>query len=364
MKKDFCRKGFTLVELLVVIAIIGILIGLLLPAVQAAREAARRMQCTNNLKQIGIGLHNYHDTNFSFPAARNGDKNAESWGTISFHISMLPFCEQAARFESYVNFYAGHATKKGLWPKAYANVPALQENLPYLRCPSDPTFSDRFLYGGTYFGVSNYCGSLGDAIGSTKNNTQNTRGFFGGGTAYYYDIETQRSLYRNMSDLLDGTSNTIAICEMGVGLNLESKNIRGNVVYLATLNPSTCNAARDTLDPAVFTGTGHTAMARGVRSFALGDSMVMMFQTVLPPNSPSCASSSTSTDIWGVYSASSYHNGGVNGLLADGSVRFISDTIDCANACSFTGSEQTTGQSQFGVWGALGTIAGGESKVE
>jgi len=129
------RRGFTLVELLVVIAIIGVLIALLLPAVQQAREAARRMQCQNNLKQLGLSLHNYHDTFGKFPAGRYEDGNVSSqlgWGTM-----ILPFLEQSALFDS-IQAHGGMTTSS-TWDTV-ADVRDIDAKvvLEAFLCPSDP----------------------------------------------------------------------------------------------------------------------------------------------------------------------------------------------------------------------------------
>ena len=176
------RRGFTLVELLVVIAIIGILIGLLLPAVQAAREAARRMQCTNNLKQIGLALHNYHDVNGAFPPGCTGTGNyvhESPWGAVSFYVAMYPFFEQTALYDK-VMARGGENYKCAGWQEIWMCAGEFAGlKIQGMACPSDsdansPSYTNRGQQG-------SYPGSRGDTSQNLQENAINDRGFFKGG---------------------------------------------------------------------------------------------------------------------------------------------------------------------------------------
>ena len=362
------RHGFTLVELLVVIAIIGILIGLLLPAVQAAREAARRMQCTNNLKQIGLALQNYHDTNGVFPPNCTGDGHEDHpspWGAVSFYVALYPFMEQNALYNSVTS--RGIDGFAAVWQCDWDEFKVL---IPMMGCPSDAQANQQsWLNRGQ---PGSYCGSRGDTSVNLQENAINQRGFFKGGLgarpnsmprAFGWGRGVQ---CRPISAMTDGTSNTIAISEACVSERSNSMRVKGGTVIYDAGSPNSCLAMVSANDRSVYTGNRSNYNGRGSLHID-GRPGVLIFTAVLPPNSPSCITadglSNPGYSQYGYLSASSYHSGGVNGAFVDGSVRFISETIDCGPNLGSTTylSTDPNGKSPFGVWGAMGTIAGGET---
>ncbi len=362
------KHGFTLVELLVVIAIIGVLVALLLPAVQAAREAARRIQCGNNLKQFGLALHNYHDTYQAFPPRRGGthgqnivgaaDRFDGNYDRKSAFIFLLAFLEQQPLADqvaagNVVNTNGRLIPPGG--PAGWYNNAAWtpwRAQISVVLCPSDKP-----LLVPSQQAKNSYAFSMGDSVGALAGDhrwnipTSLTRGLFAG------SMHSKR-----FADITDGTSNTIAMSERvwanyagtptGGGRDVRT-SAATNVPSVLT-NPGSCYA--------VATGNrfiGVPVKGRFGDMWADGQAERVGFNTILPPNAPSCVADNAggADSQGGVLNAASYHPGGVQVLLADGSVRFISETIDTGRTDL---PPVTDGHSQYGVWGALGSISGGE----
>ncbi|MCA8985903.1 MAG: DUF1559 domain-containing protein, partial [Planctomycetaceae bacterium] len=286
--------GFTLIELLVVIAIIAILVALLLPAVQQAREAARRSSCKNNLKQLGLALHNYHDTFNVFPPAsvrRNVPDPPGNWNTsmIGWQARILAFMEQSALYDLIDwqrepgNGGTNNTTVRGTEVAAY-------------RCPSDP--GTRATTGQTTYAPTNYVACTADS-----------GGFFAGGGSWLNNgrsVLFQNSAV-NMRDILDGTSNTMAVSECRVGSQMRNEN--------ATGTPSACPGAAGFVND------------RGFSWFFAQSMQVWSYSTIVGPNTTitECRQSTGGTAVLG---ARSLHKGGVQVLLSDGAIRFVSDNIN------------------------------------
>ncbi|GAB5442557.1 MAG: DUF1559 domain-containing protein [Fuerstiella sp.] len=358
------RKAFTLIELLVVIAIIAILIALLLPAVQQAREAARRTQCKNNMKQLGLAIHNYESTYGCVPPASGYHGGGSGGRRFSPHAFLLPYMEQAPL----ANLIAGGGTQASVngtrnyfqnvfvpWDN---NHKAVRAKIPGLLCPSDPDTSREAVRGKT-----NYCFSHGDTAWDHNanwngNGGRGLRGFFIGG-------HRNTRTVRKFRDVLDGLSNTIAMSEL-IKSQPNSNTVKGGAVHrglgqaaFARTDVSQCLAAQN---PDGTFASDNVGRRRGVR-WMDGAPVFTAHTTILGPNKISCMSRSGGRD-WtdGIYEPASQHTGGVQVLMGDGAVRFISDSIDTGNLVA--GSPRGNVPSPFGVWGALGSVAGGEATGE
>ena len=311
------KSGFTLVELLVVIAIIGVLVALLLPAVQSAREASRRTKCLNNLKQLGIAMHNYHDSLKSFPPGNgsgpfgpNPGTDWESWYILSVSYQVLAYYEQG-------NVYELFEARKKL-PRAEtwdnAGAPAKMRLSVYI-CPSSR------LLGNGYPGT-NYLWSTGSMIETGGCNTV-VRGANG---VIAHDVG------RRMAEITDGTSNTILASEYIPGFD----NANGFKAVTAITVANKAFPTQAELD-VVAAAPAARLLTNNGRWWAWHSHSNALFNTAAPPNWK-CQNGAGGAGVggagvaWdscvGITPARSQHTGGVNVCLADGSVRFVRNSVN------------------------------------
>jgi len=293
------RSGFTLVELLVVIAIIGVLVALLLPAVQAARESARRMSCSNNLKQFVVAAHNYHDTYLAFPAGRNHR-------SFSTHASLLPFYEQ-------VN--ASNLINYNVSVNNAANAAVRGTKIGFFNCPSDPQTAIPQGWAGTSYRANQGSGVL---WGLPSTNPSNVNFGMPVPNGVFYE-----NTYLNMAAITDGTSQTAAFSEHQKGDFNQGVSTPADTFKPGThpANADEALAQCNAIDPTNLSFQGVSDVGA---PWAEGYHSTTIYMHVGPPNSRSCMYPPGRIGT----SASSQHPGGVLMALCDGSVRFVGQTIN------------------------------------
>ena len=422
MRTRFSRHaptGFTLVELLVVIAIIGVLVGLLLPAVQAAREAARRMSCSNNFKQIGLAMHNYHSAYKQLPlhgAGTHPPRSRNIWNSrdessnhrLSMLVGILPFMEQQSVWEQIVNPSAqrsdggttGWGTPTMPWnpmgptPEEIQYIPWALE-IPTYRCPSDPGV------GLPALGRTNYAACVGDSMWRIRDGSIRVRvnGCGGMCPVPYPERTSEARTTRGASrgffvahdemkfrDTLDGLANTIAAGELATDLgdrdtrttftrgafstNNNEAALRDNPSWCQDQSPSLIDPAR----PRFWVSNALVLNATQGRGYRWADYLPTfgMVMTILPPNREVCSMGSATRS--NLVTVSSRHQGGAHVLMGDGAVIFITDSIEAGdsrapmvwhNGMNVGPPSNIAGsQSPYGLWGALGTRASKETIEE
>jgi prepilin-type N-terminal cleavage/methylation domain-containing protein/prepilin-type processing-associated H-X9-DG protein len=324
------RRGFTLIELLVVIAIIAVLIALLLPAVQAAREAARRMQCTNNLKQLGLALANYEGVEGVLPPSVVVARNGTAFWSNGWSINgrLLPYLEKSATFNA-INFTLNYS--------APDNTTIGQLTIAGYGCPSEVRPQPKQTTTGQY-GVANYNWNVGDWYVFGGIGAAGSRGVFGANRC------------RRLSELTDGTSNTVIASEVKTYQAVLTKCTLSTVSEPGSIPPPTADPYASVPE---YRSGSCTLNANGHGEWVDGAALETGFTTAWPPNKQILGPTGVDVDIvsvgeksggptYAAITARSYHSGGVNSLFGDGSVRFIKSSISGM------------------TWRALGSVAGGE----
>jgi len=359
------------VELLVVIAIIAVLIGLLLPAVQSAREAARRSSCTSQMKQLALACLNYESAKKYFPpCAMNKDfreatedfhdYTRRASHRLSYIVAVMPFMELTDLQDRAIS----DVKDRNLRPWSTATPPsAFEQRIPSLVCPSDPNGTSGGL------GRTSYHCARGDARAHYDWEAQRgafTRQHVGnnsGGTTTGAASTFVRNTNSTVSGITDGLSKTIMLGEVATGNPAGGRRLGGIAVGVVNTadgmfssGPAAC-AARLNPDAQTLNGTvdGNRIGTRWGDSY----SSYTQFSTIVPPNSVTCGGSGG--ENWVYPTASAYHSGGVVVAMCDGATRFIADSIESGNQGVQQLTQNQTGASPYGVWGALGSAIGGET---
>ena len=402
-----------MIELLVVIAIIGILAGLLLPAIQQAREAARRMNCTSNIRQLGLAMMNYEQSfrqlvslNSPWGRARSTAQYTINYYRFTGMIGLLPFIEQAPLYTNIHNGMIARVNGQNLvfgpygseflgtvpagsnataaapqnpWDTQY---PPNRTQIPILKCPSDPSQVQSNSLNNR--GRTNYGFSLGDGqIGQRSEGleTETTRGCF------------QQNFAFGLQSVTDGTSNTVMFGELATpeslanaiqnkGFTANNARIQGRRNYQlswqADMKGLDVNVCKQKAVGGIYTGAQPLWDNSGVKWVDTLPCYTAM-STIIGPNGAGCTPTNQGFGEGdGIYTGGSYHFGGINVVLFDGSSQLISDSISTENTNASqteadyyspgrTGTTSTPnwyGPSPFGVWGAMGTRSGGESTLQ
>lgn len=343
--QKLCRVGASWLDVICVVGLVsafvlGLGVWALQPRTSNCGTASFRSQCKNNLKQWGLALHNYHDTFKCFPPYAGG--TAENGERLSGRAMLLPFLEQAPLWDMIVA-----APGQGGDPMSLALASSIPGEIEVFYCPSStlPPMVDRQPH-------ASYVFCVGDQLD------------FGSGVADFPNQEKTRGVFgwrqcTKIRDILDGTSNTIAMGERDLGHLSNKRDLLGRAAAVAATSPADCLATASNGQYLAKVSVLHELMGE---RWASGHPFYSVFTTAVPPNGPSCAASAppSGKSVGGWFTASSRHTGGVNVLMCDGTVRFVNETIHVGDLKE-TEPDKTTGASRFGVWGALGTMAAGEA---